>query len=79
MPFASTVVYGIFDEIQFEVSSYHSAANSGDNQGEFTLKSVCLVTAISHMVPPVHGFLSFVSVLYNPLHRIAVYDVRKLI
>jgi hypothetical protein len=57
MSFASTVVDGIFDEIQFEVRSYHSAANFRDNQGEFTLKSVCLVTAISHVVPPVYGFL----------------------
>jgi len=57
MPFASTVVDGIFDEIQFEIRSYHSAANFGDNQGEFALKSVCLVTAIYHVVPQVYGFL----------------------
>jgi hypothetical protein len=32
MPFASTFVDGIFDEIQFEVRNYHLAANFGDNQ-----------------------------------------------
>jgi hypothetical protein len=79
MPVDSTVVDGIFDEIQIEVRSYHSAANFGDNQEEFALKSVCVVTSICHVVPSVHVFFKILSVIYNPLYRMAVYNVRKLI